>query len=55
MELGKVKVVVVLIQKLKSVFFVHVGSSQPDAAEISLDGSFSHEEITEPKILIQLC
>ena len=54
MELGKIEVVVVSVQELVRVFFVHTGATKPDTAVASLDGSLSHVEVTELKVVIEL-
>ena len=55
MELCQVEVVVVLVEKLECILLVHVATSKPDTAVISLDWGFSHEKVAESQVLIQLC
>ena len=53
-ELCKIEVVVVLVEELESVLFVHIAASEPNTAVVALNRGLSHEKVTKPKILIQL-
>ena len=53
-ELGEVKVVSILIQKLKCFLFVHVTTSEPDPAEVALHWTRAHDEGAKLQVFIQL-
>ena len=54
MELGQIEVVVVCVQELVGILFVHAGATQPNTTVASLDWSLAHVEVAKGQVVVQL-
>ena len=54
MELSKIKVVVIGVQELVCILFIHAWATKPDSTITSLDRGFSHVKVTEWQVVVKL-